>query len=296
MLPTHSQAERPRPLVVVPCYNEAQRLDLERFRGLADSGRLRLLFVNDGSTDDTARVLAELERSSSAVDVFQLPRNAGKAEAVRLGLIRGVESGTSIVGYYDADLATPPHELLRLLDVLEAKQELSVVTGARVALLGRTIERHASRHYLGRVFATAAALVLRLRVYDTQCGAKWFRVTPALTAAIAVPFRSSWSFDVELLGRLLRGSDSAAPEPVSAVEEVPLWEWHDVAGSKLSPLGMIRAFMELLALEARLNRRRRPSVPALLREHPEPVREEVERHRKDGREGEGSGLRRERLG
>jgi dolichyl-phosphate beta-glucosyltransferase len=250
-----SPAERLLPLVVVPCYNEAQRLDIERFGTLAGSERIRLLFVNDGSTDDTGRVLATLARSSNGVDVLELPRNVGKAEAVRLGLVSAVVSGAPIVGYYDADLATPPHELLRLLDILEAKPDLSVVTAARVALLGRDIVRRATRHYLGRFFATGAAIVLRQRIYDTQCGAKLFRVTPSFIAATARPFRSSWIFDVELIGRLLRGSDSAEPVPASAFEEIPLREWHHVPGSKLGFRQMTRALFDLLMLEVQLNRR-----------------------------------------
>jgi hypothetical protein len=285
------------PLVVIPCYNEAQRLDRGKFMALAQSERTRLLFVNDGSTDDTGKVLADLAHASDAVEVLDLPRNVGKAEAVRLGLVHAVELDAPIAGYYDADLATPPRELLGLLDVLEARDELSVVTAARVALLGRKIERRASRHYLGRVFATGAALVLRVRVYDTQCGAKWFRVTPAFVAATATPFRASWSFDVELLGRLLRGTETVEPEPISAFEEVPLQEWHHMPGSKLGPLGMVKASLELLALEVRLNRRGRPrSGLAALREDPEAIREEVERQRDNSGESEGSGLRRERLG
>jgi len=249
--------ERLVPLVVVPCYNEEQRLDIERFGALAESERIRLLFVNDGSTDDTGRVLTTLVTSSNGVEVLELPRNVGKAEAVRLGLVRAVESGAPIVGYYDADLATPPHELLRLLDILEAKPDLSVVTAARVALLGRDIVRRATRHYLGRFFATGAALVLRQCIYDTQCGAKLFRVTPSFVAATAKPFRSSWIFDVELIGRLLRGSDSAEPVPASAFEEIPLREWHHVPGSKLGVREMVRALVDLLVLELQLNRRPR---------------------------------------
>jgi glycosyltransferase involved in cell wall biosynthesis len=246
------------PVVVIPCFDEEHRLDTVRLAELAESGRVRLLMVDDGSTDRTLSMLRALAESVSSVDVLDLPRNVGKAETVRLGLLQAVESGAPTVGYYDADLATPPHELLRLLDVLDDRPEISFVMGARVALLGRTIERSALRHYLGRIFATLASVILRLRVYDTQCGAKVFRVTPALVEAINRPFRSSWVFDVELIARLLQGSRSVDPVPASAFEEVPLREWHDVGGSKLTVPRMVRAMTDLLVVGAQLSLRRRP--------------------------------------
>ena len=243
------------PTVVVPCFNEELRLDVEQLGALADSGRVSLLFVNDGSTDRTTDVLAELRSRSDVVRVLELEENVGKAEAVRRGLLDAVAAGAPVVGYYDADLATPPAELLRLLDVLDARPDRSFVLASRVDLLGRTIERRVHRHYLGRAFATFASLVLRLRVYDTQCGAKLFRVTPAVVEALAQPFRSSWIFDVELIGRLVR----TAEDPLSKdeFEEVPLLEWHDVGGSKLSLRGMARALADLALLAAELRRPRR---------------------------------------
>jgi dolichyl-phosphate beta-glucosyltransferase len=124
--------------------------------------------------------------------------------------------------------------------------------------LGRHITRRARRHYLGRVFATFASILLRIPVYDTQCGAKVFRATPELRAAIESPFRSSWVFDVELIGRLLVGSTTVAPVPLREFEEMPLREWRDVSGSRLGPGGMARAAIDLAIVGYRLNRSRRP--------------------------------------
>jgi dolichyl-phosphate beta-glucosyltransferase len=107
------------------------------------------------------------------------------------------------------------------------------------------------------VFATFASIFLRIPVYDTQCGAKVFRATPALREALATPFRSSWVFDVELLGRLLRGSPTVGPVPLAEFEEMPLREWRDVGGSRLTPFGMARAAADLFVVGFRLNRQRR---------------------------------------
>lgn len=243
-------------IVVVPCYNEAARLDESQVRQLLDDPRVRLLFVDDGSTDATAERLGAICEGAEdgRADLLELPENRGKAEAVREGLRRALEEGDPIVGYVDADFATPPSEIRRLADELERTGAL-VALGSRVARLGASIDRKPARHYLGRVFATTAASVLGLMVYDTQCGAKLFRDTPALRHALSVPFSSRWSFDVELLGRLMAGGDGAAPIDPQEMIEVPLATWVDVAGSKLSGKGALRAGLDLLALGARVRRK-----------------------------------------
>ena len=245
-------------IVVVPCYNEAERLDEDLVRALLDDPRARVLFVDDGSTDGTARVLEGLcERlGAGRASTLALTPNRGKAEAVRLGLLRALEGGDPIVAYADADFATPPGELLRLLDELERTGAL-VALGERVARLGAAIDRKPARHYLGRAFATTASMVLGLTVYDTQCGAKIFTDTPALRLALARPFRSRWSFDVELLGRLLTGAPGVDAIREGQMIEVPLRTWVDVAGSKLSGKAALRAGVDLLSLGARIRRRGR---------------------------------------
>ena len=243
-------------IVVVPCYNEASRLNEDQVRVLLEDARLRVLFVDDGSTDATAERVGAICRKASPdrAELLQLPRNRGKAEAVRQGLLRALEEGDPIVGYVYADFATPPGEIHRLADELEDSGAL-VALGSRVARLGAAIDRKPARHYLGRVFATTAATILGLMVYDTQCGAKLFRDTPALRHALSMPFASRWSFDVELLGRLLAGGPDAPPIAPTDMIEVPLATWVDVAGSKLSGKGALRAGLDLLALGARVRRK-----------------------------------------
>jgi glycosyltransferase involved in cell wall biosynthesis len=232
-----------RVAIVVPCFNEEARLDAEGLAQLLAARDVRLVFVDDGSKDGTREVLQRFAREHERVDVVALDENRGKAEAVRAGMLAASRHAT-IVGYLDADLATPPDEMLRIVDALRANKSLRAALGARVALLGANIDRKASRHYLGRVFATAASVVLGVRVYDTQCGAKAFRVDAKFADAIATPFSSRWVFDVELLDRLLDGD-------ASRVVEVPLHRWRDVRGSKLGPGAMARAGFDLAKIAAR---------------------------------------------
>jgi dolichyl-phosphate beta-glucosyltransferase len=236
--------------LVIPCYNEALRLPVAQVEELLADRRISVLLVNDGSTDATGKRLDALCAEQKHAAALSLEKNQGKAEAVRAGLLAAIESGAEVVGYADADFATPPSELLRLLDALE-QPGIDVVIGSRVARLGADIERSHLRHYLGRIFATAAAFTLDVRVYDTQCGAKVFRVTDALRAALARPFNSTWAFDVELLARLFgRLGVQPSIDPVRAIE-VPLRAWHDVGGSKLRFSGMVKGLLELSALAAK---------------------------------------------
>jgi putative flippase GtrA len=115
--------------------------------------------------------------------------------------------------------------------------------GARVALLGRTITRKASRHYIGRLFATAASLVLALPVYDTQCGAKLLRVTERSRSLFEKPFGSRWIFDVELFARYLSVYGSR-----DGLYELPLMRWTDVGESKVKWHDFMRAGAEMAAI------------------------------------------------
>jgi dolichyl-phosphate beta-glucosyltransferase len=248
-----------RTTLVVPCYNEAARLDAQAFRAALDAyDSLGLLFVDDGSRDATADVLARLA-AHPRIDVLTLVGNVGKAEAVRRGILRALEARPDVVGFWDADLATPMDEVPRFLDTLRARPEIDIVIGSRVKLLGRRITRRAARHYLGRVTASLVSLLLGLGVYDTQCGAKAFRVSPAFGPPpgrlFADPFTSRWAFDVEILARWIGGCGGAPrAELEQRIVELPLETWTDVEGSKIRPIDFFRTPFDLARIAVRYRR------------------------------------------
>ena len=235
-------------VIVVPCYNEAHRLDVNAFRNVPAS--VSCLFVDDGSTDETRKIVEGLCEGGAASSASH-PAQHGKG---RSGQNRSAGSHRRGCdprrGYWDADLATPLDEIPRFIDVLAQNPNTDLVLGARINLLGRDIRRSNVRHYLGRIFATAASAILSVPVYDTQCGAKLFRVSDELRTILAEPFASRWIFDVELLARWLTlpaGEVSRAEQ----VYELPLQIWHDVGGSKIRPSDVLRAPYELLRIHAR---------------------------------------------
>ena len=241
--------------IVVPCYNEAKRLQLNEFSRLLAMAELNLLFVDDGSADDTAQILEKFcQKHSGRARLLRQSPNQGKAEAVRAGLRQALNNGAEQIGYFDADLSTPVDEIPRLMHILD-EGKFQVALGARIATLGRAVKRKPLRHYLGRVFATSVSLILNLRMYDSQCGAKLFRKNAALEQALEQIFISRWAFDVELIGRLL----TAEPEPLQAGDfvELPLNRWEDVAGSKLHFSDMARAGLDLISIARAYGHKRR---------------------------------------
>ncbi|MBT3552982.1 MAG: glycosyltransferase [Rhodospirillaceae bacterium] len=243
--------------IVVPCYNEADRLNGDDFIALSAGANATLIFVNDGSTDSTGAKLSELcgqlgERGL----VIELEKNAGKGEAVRAGMTVALDLGAGWVGYIDADMSTPVSEIIRLLAIGEAGNHRAVI-GARIRLLGHSIDRSGTRHYLGRIFATLAAVILRIPIYDTQCGAKFFRSNTELRNALSTQFRSRWAFDIELIGRLTTPPAASTLPRWSGIVEIPLESWSGRTDSKLGPFGMIRTALDLIQIWSNLRRARK---------------------------------------
>ncbi|HVA88825.1 MAG TPA: glycosyltransferase [Chloroflexota bacterium] len=236
-----------RLILVIPCYNEAERLEVDALAAWRAPGyRIHLLLVNDGSTDNTLGVLESLRaRAPDRIEILDLTPNRGKAEAVRQGMLRACAQDPDYAGFWDADLATPLVEVSRFLTVLDSRPEIDMVFGARVKLLGRLIHRKVYRHYYGRILATAISILLNLGIYDSQCGAKLFRVQPDITEIFARPFLSRWLFDVEIIARYGRILQPRGRRLAEVIYEIPLREWRDIGHSKVRPRDALLAYMDL---------------------------------------------------
>jgi dolichyl-phosphate beta-glucosyltransferase len=240
-------------MIVVPCYNEEHRLPVDQFLRFLRESQVSFVFVDDGSRDKTLDRLESLRQAhEDRVFVLRSPANQGKAEAVRMGFNFALDTfarkqDADYVGFWDADLATPLGAIPQFMAVFAEKPDLDMVFGSRVKLLGRHVQRRTSRHYLGRVFATVVSVMLQLPVYDTQCGAKIFRVGPETRRLTADPFRTRWVFDVEILARYIRqlGSPKIAAQ---RIYEFPLDVWEDVGGSKVKPFDFFIALRDVIRI------------------------------------------------
>lgn len=237
--------------IIIPCYEEASRLNSDAFVNyLSVSPHVSFLFVNDGSKDDTLNILLKLkEKSPTQIDVLDLEKNCGKAEAVRQGMLKFYASGNyEYVGFWDADLATPLAEIDHLLQFNNNGQK-RIVMASRMKRMGAAVERKTSRHIFGRVFSTFASVILKLPVYDTQCGAKLFHSSTADLFNQA--FVTKWLFDIELLARFR--NKFGIEVTLNEIVEVPINSWKEIGGSKLKLKHLLKVPFELLRIRNKYN-------------------------------------------
>jgi len=217
--------------VVLPCYNEADRLDVNQLITFYNTNmNYYFLFVNDGSSDATLKLLKGLQDNrNDRISVLDLKNNVGKAAAVREGMLTANSwHDFSVIGFLDADLSTPISEVPKL--VAHFKKEVLFVFGSRCRRIGADVTRKLYRHIFGRVFATFASNMLSLPVYDTQCGAKIFK-TEVVKTIFTDEFRSNWVFDLEIFYRFLEGNDKLNINDIA--KEISLEVWEDKDGSKI---------------------------------------------------------------
>lgn len=214
--------------IIIPCYNEELRLRVNALSEIVAHTNADLYIANDGSTDNTFSVIESFAAANPArCKVLDFKENQGKANTIFRSMHEILQMGTyDFIGYFDADFATPPQEIMRMLEMLEDSQA-TFIFGSRVLLMNYDIKRKWYRHIIGRIIVTLINYKFNLGIYDTQCGAKIFSKDLAVKA-FEKPFHTSWLFDVEVFIRLKK------QDLLVGGNELPLREWRDVEGSKLS--------------------------------------------------------------
>ncbi|MBU2938184.1 response regulator [Lacinutrix sp. C3R15] len=219
--------------VVIPCYNEEERLLSEEFISYIDKNSgYHLCFVNDGSKDKTLHVLKELQKGrEDFITVYDCEKNGGKAEAVRLGMLHmAKKEDLDYIGFLDADLSTDLADFDDLVKTIETS-EFKIVSGSRISRMGANITKESARKIISLTINFIIRKILKMDFKDTQCGAKIFH-KDVIDIAFGKKFVTQWIFDVEIFKRMR--IHFGLNEAKAMLCEQPLKRWVHADGSKLS--------------------------------------------------------------
>ncbi|AYN68646.1 response regulator [Euzebyella marina] len=236
--------------VVIPCYNEEERLSSDEFKKFAYQNLgYHLCFVNDGSTDNTLAVLKELQKGNeNNISVYNCEKNGGKAEAVRQGVLHlSKDEQLDYIGYLDADLSTDFRDFDDLVKTLE-NSEFKIVSGSRISRMGANITKESARKIISITINMIIQKILGMPFQDTQCGAK-IMDRDIVTNMFQKKFVTKWLFDVEIFMRMRRyyGKEEAK----RLICEQPLKRWIHADGSKLSMKDSVKIVGQLAQIAYR---------------------------------------------
>lgn len=239
--------------IVIPCYNEQTGISIGEYsQFLTFNPEVLICFVNDGSSDDTQKVLESLkEKYNSQIHIISYPKNLGKAEAVRTGVNYCNKNYDHFyIGYLDADLSASPTEFIELQSHL--KENIIFCFGSRIMIIGSTIVRDNKRFIIGRIIATFISKLLRLKVYDTQCGCKIFTKDISILL-FEKKFISKWLFDVELFYRMI--ALFSIEKAVGKMLEIPLKQWIEKGDSKVKISYFFMLWLDLYKINQRYKKK-----------------------------------------
>jgi len=219
--------------VVIPCYNEEERLQSDQFKEFVGKNLgYHLCFVNDGSKDSTLKILKELsEENKDRISVYDCEKNGGKAEAVRLGMLHlAKEQQFDYIGFLDADLSTNFEDFQDLVNTISTSK-FQIVSGSRMSRMGANISKNSARAIISKTINFFIKKTLGMEINDTQCGAK-IMTKEIIEKTFNTKFLTKWLFDVEIFMRMKKvyGSNNAK----EMICEQPLKRWIHADGSKLS--------------------------------------------------------------
>lgn len=230
--------------VVIPCYNEEERLLSEEFLSFVNTNTgYHLCFVNDGSKDNTLKVLRDLQKGrEDYITVYDCEQNGGKAEAVRLGMLHmAKKEDLDYIGFLDADLSTDLADFDDLVKTIETS-DFKIVSGSRISRMGANITKESARKIISLTINFIIRKILSMDFKDTQCGAKIFS-KDVINIAFGKKFVTQWIFDVEIFKRMTMHFGLKKAKEILC--EQPLKRWIHADGSKLSMKDSMKIVFQL---------------------------------------------------
>lgn len=227
-------ARPPRLSVVIPAYNEKERIvpTIGAFAAFLSGTELpwELIVADDGSLDETVALVEMLDHAN--IRVLRAERNGGKGSAVRRGVF---EARGDLILFADADCSTPVDELFRLEAAIEAGADVAI--GSRTELGAAVEHRSGFRRLLTFGLRQIVRLGLGVPVKDTQCGFKLFKADAA-RSLFGAQTVGGFSFDLEILYLAARRGFRIAEVPV---------RWYDAPGSKVDARKEVVRFVQSIA-------------------------------------------------
>ncbi len=247
--------------LVIPCYNEAERLQSEKFlEHVKNNPHHSFIFVNDGSSDQTLLLLKNLSRQSEQIHYLDLVKNSGKAEAVRYGMLEAYKKDFTHIGFLDADLTIPLETAGEMIQFLYVEEKEFVYASRQKRVICNK-NQNLLRKLLSCSFSKFSRLLIGLPVNDTQCGAKFFR-SHLIPVLFKESFISRWVFDVEVFFRFKYYFEVDVEENLL---EFPLTHWDDNTTTKIKLKDYLKVPLQLvkIAFAYRFNRLFSPSSESL---------------------------------
>lgn len=233
ILPAHNEAERIRPTLdaYIDCFNDRYGDEVE------------YIIIVNGSVDNTVRVVHEYVTRFKNVKMVDIKDRIGKGGA----LLRGFHEATGeLVGFADADGATPPAAFQDLVDYIGDAG--CIIASRWLPESNVTFKQPLPRRIASRTFNRMVKILFRIHIHDTQCGAKLL-TREAVDRAVFKVSSHFWAFDVDLLFQVARAGLKVTEHPTT---------WHDVAGSKIK---VVKSSWEMLLAILRLRLRYSPFRP-----------------------------------
>ena len=222
--------------IIVPAYNENQHLE-KMLIALLEINDIEIIIAEDESSDGTRELAESFAEKYPNITLTSSDKRYGKGAAIK----RGIDiSHGEVIGFIDADMATHPSELIKLIKEIDAGADMAI--GSRGLKSSNIIQQQPwHRKILGHTYSLLVRTLFGTDIRDYQCGCKLFKKSVWNNITVNC---NDFGFDTELIIK--------AHEYGFIIKEVPI-QWQNDRDSKVNPMAdSLNMFKTLLKIKNEL--------------------------------------------